>query len=99
MKRRLPKGEETLPFCDLDGKMLTLSESRKLTKPPITEELLIKRMKIRISQGRVFTIYRFGYELSPDSQLKRMELRDEIGLGLIEAERKLLVEELRILEG
>lgn len=99
MKRRLPRGEETLPFYDSEGKMLTLDKLHKsnLLRPHVTDKLLIERMRMRISQGRVPTIYRFEYELSPDSQLKHMELGDEIGSELIQAERGLLEEELRIL--
>jgi len=99
MKRRLPRGEETLPFYDLEGKMLTLDRLHRpdLLRPHITDKLLIERMRMRISQGRVPIIYRFEYELSPNSQLNHMELGDKIGLELIQAERKLLEEELRIL--
>lgn len=96
---KLPKGEETLPFYDLEGKLLTLDKLNKpqLACPRITNKLLIERERMRISQGRCLTIYRFEYELSPAAQLKHMELGDDIGLELIEAERKLLEEELRIL--
>jgi len=80
MKRRLPKGEETLSFESL------------------SPEALIERVEKRIAQGREATIYRLGYELTPDDQLRHMKLGDEIGLELIEAERKLLEEELRIIE-
>jgi len=65
----------------------------------ISDELLIERFRMRMAQGRESTIYRLQYELTPEEQLMHMEARDEIGLELIEAERKLLEEELRILGG
>ncbi|GAI36938.1 unnamed protein product [marine sediment metagenome] len=68
----------------------------------ITDELLIERMRRRIAQGRVQTIYSLSLvepELTPEEQLRHMEMRDQIGLELIGAERKLLGEELRLLRG
>lgn len=114
MERRLPEGEETLPIIEVDGKLLTLEELRQqypelyerllegAGNPElgiISDELLIERVRIRIAQGREPTIYRIQGELTPEEQLTHMEARDEIGLELIEAERKLLEEELRILRG
>lgn len=109
--QRLPKGEETLPFYEIDGRFLTLDELRRLYPTlyeqlgiasqvgviGITDALLIERVRMRIEQGRVPTIYRLACELSPAEQLRHMRLKDEIGLELIEAERKLLEEELRML--
>lgn len=99
VKRRLPKGEETLPFYDLEGKLLTPDRLHRpdLLRPRVTDKLLIERVRMRVSQGRVPTIYRLDYELSPDEQLKHMELSDEVGVELMQAERKLLEEEIRIL--
>lgn len=101
MARKLPKGEETLPIAEVEGKFLTPNELRRLGLPlelrPVPTELLIERMRRRVAQGRVATIYRLQYELSPEGQLKHMELGDDIGLELIEAERKLLEEEIGIL--
>ena len=113
---RLPKGEETLPIIEVEGRFLTLEELQReypelykeLTEkkrlgisPALTvpEELLIERVKLRHAQGRVPTIYRLQppYELTPEEQIWHMEQRTEIGLQLIEAERKLLEEELKIL--
>ena len=110
MKRRLPKGEETLPVVEVDGKFLALGKLKEsspgvyqslLQRLPrmetIPSKLLIQRVAERIAQGRVATIYRLEHELAPDEQLRRMNLGDEIGLELIEAERKLLEEELRMI--
>ena len=105
--RRLPKGEETLPVIEVEGKLLTSSGLEKAyprlrlvdLKQPASTRLLIERKRMRVNQGRVRTIYRFTYELTPEDQLRHMELQDAIGLELIEVERKLLEEELRILRG
>ena len=103
--RRLPKGEETLPIVEVEGRFLTLQELREqypelyrelLERRPIevSLELLIERVRRRIAQGREPPIYRWEFELTPEEQLRHMELRDEIGLELLEAERKLLEWEL-----
>ncbi|GAI76905.1 unnamed protein product [marine sediment metagenome] len=66
----------------------------------VSDELLIERMRRRIAQGRVPTIYALSLvepELTPEQQLRHMEMRDRIGLELIEAERGLLREELAML--
>jgi len=106
MKRRLPKGEETLPIIEVEGKFLTLGKLREssprayqslLQRLPRPPELLIQRVTERIAQRREATIYRLKHELTPDEQLRHMKLGDEIGLELIEAERKLLEEELKII--
>lgn len=110
MRRRLPKGEETIPIAEVEGRFLTPLELERLyperyralmLKPElvVSDELLVERVRRRVAQGRVRTIYRLEYELSPEEQLRHMEARDEIGLELIEAERKLLEEELRLLRG
>lgn len=111
---KLPKGEETLPIIEIEGKMMTLQEVRqfypstyqRLVTPrlrlayKVSDELLVERFRIRLAQGRVATIYRWGVPmvLTPEQQLIHMEARDEIGLELIEAERKLLGEELAMLK-
>lgn len=109
--RRLPKGEETIPIIEVEGRFLTLAELkaqypelyRKLLEPrtlefiEVSEELLVERVRRRIAQGRVMTIYRFDMALTPEEQLAHMEARDDIGMELIEAERRLLEEELRLL--
>lgn len=114
MGKKLPKGEETLPIIEVEGKLLTLEELKQQypelyeslfgvagTSNPhvgvISEELLIERVRVRIAQGREPTIYRLHYALTPEEQLMHMEARDEIGLELIEAERKLLEEEFRMM--
>jgi len=114
MSRRLPRGEETLPIFEVEGRFVTLyelqSEYPSLYKQlietktlpyalRIPDELLIERVKLRHAQGRVPTIYRLQppYKLTPEEQIWHMEQRTEIGLQLIEAERKLLEEELKML--
>lgn len=107
MIRRLPKGEETLPVVEVEGELLTPSGLEKAhprlrlvdLKKPASTRLLIERMRVRVSQGRVPTIYRFRYELTPEDQLRHMELQDTIGLELIKVERLLLEEEVKILRG
>ncbi len=102
---RLPRGEETLPILVVEGRMLTPQELREQYPElyrellerrliEITDELLIERVRRRVAQGREMTIYRWEFEITPEEQLRHMELRDEIGLELIEAERKLLEWEL-----
>ncbi len=113
MSRRLPLGEETLPIIEIEGRMVPLEEL-KLRYPDVyrqlitvrefevSDELLIERVRQRHAQGRVPTIYRFirdEPELSPERQIWHMERRTEIGLELIQAERKLLEEEINILRG
>ena len=99
-KRKLPKGEETLPITEIEGRFIMLAD---LTFPLqlgiISNELLIERVRKRTSQNREATIYRIEYELTPADQLEHMILGDAIGLELMEAERKLLEEELKILRG
>jgi len=107
--RRLPKGEETLPIVEVEGRFLTPQELARehlrailaLPEIRVSDELLIERVRRRIAQGREPTIYRLGFPmvLTPVEQLRHMEMRDEIGIQLIEAERKLLEEELTILRG
>ncbi len=102
--RRLPKGEETLPVIEVEGELLTSSGLEKahrlrLVKQPASTRLLIERKRMRVNQGRVRTIYRFRYQLTPEEQLRHMELQDAIGLELIEVERLLLEEEVKILRG
>jgi len=100
MKRRLPEGEETLPVAELEGELLTAAHPKfRLSEilEPASTRLLIERKRMRVNQGRVATIYRIRYQLTPEEQISHMELQDAIGLELIEAERKLLDEELRIL--
>lgn len=113
--RKLPKGEETIPIIEVEGRFLTLQELKeqypelykKLLEPKTLEsvevspELLIERFRRRLAQRRVPTIYRWGFPMSltPEEQLRHMEARDEIGLELIEAERKLLEWELAVLRG
>lgn len=109
---KLPKGEETIPIIEVEGRFLTPLELERLyperyralmLRPEVTvsHELLIERVRRRIAQGRVRTIYRWGFPmaLTPEEQLRHMELRDEIGLELLEAERKWLEETLRLLRG
>lgn len=68
----------------------------------VSDQLLIERFRMRMAQGRERTIYRLQnkcpFALTPEEQLRHMELRDEIGLELIEAERQLLEEELALLK-
>lgn len=105
--RRLPKGEETLPVIEVGGELLTSSGLEKAypelrlgeLRQPASTRLLIERKRLRINQGRVLTVYRFQYQLTPEEQLKHMESQDAIGLELIEVERNLLEEELKILRG
>ena len=70
MKRRLPKGEETLPITRVAGRMVTLEELRtrhpaeysaliKTTILTVDDELLIERFRRRMIQNRVLTIYRY----------------------------------------
>jgi len=107
MIRRLPKGEETLPVVEVDGELLTSGGLEKAyprlrlvgLREPASTKLLIQRKRMRIKQGRVRTIYRPQYSLTAEEQLRHMELQDAIGLELIDVERKLLEEELRILRG
>lgn len=106
MIRRLPKGEETLPVIEVGGELLTPAglerahpELRLDELRAASTRLLIERKRIRANQGRVATIYRFRYRLTPEEQIRHMELQDAIGLEIIEAERKLLKEEVRILRG
>lgn len=111
---KLPKGEETLPIIEIEGKMLTLDELKKLypeiydklVSPTIAYEvkirdaLLLERFRMRLTQKRVPTIHRWGYPqtLTPEEQLAYMEARDPVGLELINAERGLLEEELAMLK-
>ena len=105
--RKLPKGEETLPVIEIEGELLTPSGLEKAhprlrlvdLKQPASTRLLIERKRMRVNQGRVRTIYRPQYSLTAEEQLRHMELQDAIGLELIDVERKLLEEELRILRG
>ena len=103
--RRLPKGEETLPVIEVRGELLTPAGLERAhprldeLREPASTRLLIERKRMRVKQGRVRTIYRFRYQLTPEEQLSHMESQDAIGLELIEVERKLLEEELRILRG
>ncbi len=117
MSRRLPKGEETLPIVEVEGRFLTLQQLKRdyprLYEPfvkgvfvrqlRISDELLVERVRRRHAQGRVPTIYRLIFdevkELSPEQQIREMEQRTRTGLELIEAERKLLEEEIRIIRG
>jgi len=107
MIRRLPKGEETLPVIEVGGELLTLGGLEKAhpelrlveLREPASTRLLIARKRMRVKQGRVSTIYRPQYSLTPEEQLSHMESQDAIGLELIEVERKLLDEEVRILRG
>lgn len=113
MSRRLPLGEETLPIIEVEERMVSL-EQLKVHYPDVyrqlitvrefevSDELLIERVRQRHAQGRVPTIYRFirdSLELSPEQQIWHMEHRTDTGLELIEAERKLLEEEINILRG
>lgn len=116
LKRRLPKGEETIPIVVIERLMLSplelmkehprqyevLVSRRKLVYPMrVTDELLVERVRRRYAQGRVATIYRLitdeEKELTPEEQIRHIEQRTKTGLELIEAERKLLEEELSIL--
>ena len=114
MYPRLPRGEETLPIIEVEGRFLTLEEVRRLhpeqyrklleLKPlelEVSLELLTERFRRRLAQGRVATIYRLErfppLTLTPEDQLRHIELRDEIGLELLEAEREWLEETLRLL--
>lgn len=116
MQRRLPKGEETLPIIEIERRFLTLQELKTqypmlyqqlvrgiVRKLRISDQLLIERVRLRHTQGRVPTIYRLiteeVKELRPENQIREMEQKTQIGLELIEAERKLLDEELMILRG
>jgi len=115
-KRRLPKGEETLPIVEVEGRFLTLQELKRdypklyqrlirgiVRELVVSDELLIQRVKLRYAQGREITIYRLIFdevkELSPEDQIREMEQRTRTGLELIEAERKLLEEEIGIIRG
>ncbi|MBA7670777.1 hypothetical protein ES703_78924 [subsurface metagenome] len=107
MMRRLPRGEETLPVVEVEGELLTPAGLEKAhpelrldeLREPASTKLLIERVRMRLKQGRAPTIYRFRYQLTPEEQLSHMESQDDIGLELIEVERKLLEEELRIMRG
>jgi len=110
-KRKLPKGEETIPIVEIEGRFHTPQDLRKqpyllrqvlgarvLT---VSEKLLIERVRERSRQGRERTVYRFDREnpeLSPEDQIWHMERRTTIGKELLEAEQKLLEEELAILK-
>lgn len=96
--QKLPKGEETLPIAEVGGRFLTFSELGRLPELiTVSNQLLIKRMEERVAQGRVPTIYRLEYELTPAQQVEHMKLGDDIGKELLEAERKLLEHEIRIM--
>jgi len=105
LKRKLPKGEETIPIAEIAGKMVSPKQlkamripyKKVLTLTP-SDMLLIKRVKERHAQGREPTIYRFTGKLMPQQQIRHMERRTSIGLELIQAERKLLEEEINILK-
>ncbi|MBA7586679.1 hypothetical protein ES708_28684 [subsurface metagenome] len=107
MVRRLPKGEETLPIVEVDEELLTPVGLEKAhprlrladLKQPAPTRLLVERKRMRVNQGRVGTIYRPQYSLTAEEQLRHMELQDAIGLELIEVERNLLEEEVKILRG
>jgi len=90
--KKLPFGEETLPISDFLGILLKPSWFAQglagISVP--SKKLLKERIKLRIKQGREGTIYRLQHELTPEDQLKHIEADDEIGKGLLEAERKLL---------
>ncbi len=78
-----------------------LTTPRVVFKYAVSDELLVERFRMRMAQGRVATIRRFDIEhpiLTPEEQLAHMEARDKVGLELIEAERKLLEEELAMLK-
>lgn len=101
VQRRLPAGEETLNIVRYGGVYLTPNQITSLAQlrgGEVPTELLIERLRTRMGQGRVSTIYRLQHELSPAEQLGHMVAGDEIGLELIEAERKLVQEEIGILE-
>jgi hypothetical protein len=107
---KLPRGEETLPIAEVDGKYLTAAELesqqpvkyRQLLVAPIvtvSDNLLVERFSMRVAQGRVLTIYRADLptSLTPEEQLMHIKAKDKIGMELINAEAKLLQEELRLL--
>ena len=69
MMRRLPRGEETLPVVEVEGELLTVGGLEKAhpelrlveLREPVSTKLLIERMRMRVKQGRVSTIYRPQY--------------------------------------
>lgn len=109
----LLKAEEHIPFTKADGKFRTLKEvmekyprlySMWTTRglPEVTaiddsDELMIERVKARIAQGKEHTIYRWGMKLTPKEQLEHMKKRSKIGKELIQAERGLHKELIRLL--
>lgn len=106
MKRKMPLGEDTLPIADIDGNLLRHSDlvgkgiALSMALASISDRLLIERVRQRISQGRVGPIYQVPQkEYSPSDQLQHMIDKDELGKLLLDAERKLLEEEIRIIEG
>lgn len=103
MKRRLPKGEETIPIAEIIGKVLSPKQLKAMgipykEIPKPSDMLLIKRVKKRHAQGREPTIYRFREKLTPQQQIRHMERRTVVGLEFIQAEYKLLEEEINILK-
>lgn len=111
MKKKLPKGESSLPIVTIEGKWVSVDDiKRNFPKDYVAvlfrwqvpkvfpSEILIERVRLRHAQGRVPTIYRVGMKpLTPQQQLKHMEQKTAVGLELIKAEKGLLLEELKIL--
>ena len=112
IKRRLPKGEETIPIADINGQFIIPSQElirrlRELPEPSV--ELLIERVKRRAKQH--ISRIEEGIEEEPNtimlgcplplssaSQIYHVEIGDDVGKELIEIERGWLKESLSILE-
>ena len=107
MRRRLPAGEEDLPFMEEGGRYVTLREIRsspvllfnllRLSPGEVSQGLLVERVRRRHMQGREpgMHVLGVGY-VGPEEMIRHMEAGDEIGRLFIEMERKLLEEELGI---
>lgn len=100
MGRRLTEGEETLPIAELNGRFYTPAGAMRLRqRGPITDRLLIERVRRRVTQGREARVLRvhgdYPHEYSPKDILKAMMDGDQ---EFLSAERKLLEHQLKQLE-
>lgn len=95
MVKELPRGEELLPIAEEDGIFYTPSDIGNWG--PVSNALLIKRVEMRIAQGREQAIQHMNQIIQPKDILAHMKVEDALGLEFLKAERKLLEEERRIL--
>ena len=88
----IPKFEQDIPIAELNGKFYTPKGARRLVNwEPISDSLLIERVRRRLAKVGNKTIYRlhegYQHEITTSEILKRMIDGDQ---EYLEAERKLL---------